>query len=92
MQHDNDNTCNHAEFYQLSCILWYPKPCPWEFYLQSKTKIEHDLSKTTLPRLRGKLDTLKNENVDVPDVKNGNRKLIFYLFQCYGSTNSYSGS
>ena len=83
MQHDNDNICNHAEFYQLSCILWYLKPCPWEFYLHSKTKLEHDLSKNTLPRLRGQLGTLNNENVDVPDVKNGNRKLIFYLFQCW---------
>ena len=33
-----------------------------------------------------------NANVDVPDVKNGNRKLIFSLFQCPDSTNSYSGS
>jgi len=38
------------------------------------------------------LGTLSNENVDVPDVKNGNRKLIFSFFQCSDSTNSYSGS
>ena len=38
----------------------------------------------------GLLGTLSNENVDVPDVKNGNRKLIFSLFQCSDSTNSYS--
>ena len=74
------------------CSMTTTAPCPWEFHSQSKTKIEHDLSKTTLPRLRGQLGTLNNENVDVPDVKNGNRKLIFYLFQCYDSTNSYSGS
>ena len=38
------------------------------------------------------LGTLSNENVDAPDVKNGNRKLIFSLFQCSDSTNSYSGT
>ena len=36
------------------------------------------------------LGTLSDENVNVPDVKNGNRKLIFSLFQCSDSTNSYS--
>ena len=38
------------------------------------------------------LATLSNENVDVPDVKNGNQKLIFSLFQCSDSGNSNSGS
>ena len=43
-------------------------------------------------RRYGLLGTLSEENVDVPDVKNGNRKLIFSLFQCSDSTNSYSGT
>ena len=34
------------------------------------------------------IGTLSNENVDVQDVKNGNRKLIFSVFQCYDSSNS----
>ena len=42
--------------------------------------------------IAGIIGTLSNENVDVPDVKNDNRKLIFSLFQCPASTNSYSGS
>ena len=37
------------------------------------------------------VETLTKENIDVLDVKNGNRKLIFSLFQCSDSTNSYSG-
>ena len=41
-------------------------------------------------RRYGLLGTLSDENVNVPDVKNGNRKLIFSLFQCSDSTNSYS--
>ena len=32
--------------------------------------------------------TLSNENVDVQDVKNGNRKWIFSVFQCSDSSNS----
>ena len=36
--------------------------------------------------------TLSNENVDVADVKNGNQKLVFPLFQCPDLTNSDSGS
>ena len=43
-------------------------------------------------RRYGLLGTLSDENVDVPDVKNGNRKLIFSLFHCSDSTNSYSGT
>ena len=43
-------------------------------------------------RRYGLLGTLSNENVEVPDVKNGNRELIFSLFQCSDSTNSYSGT
>ena len=35
---------------------------------------------------------LSSENFDILDVKNGNPKLIFSLFQCSGLTNSYSGS
>ena len=42
--------------------------------------------------IAGIIGTLSNENVDVPDVKNGNRKLIVSLFQCLASTNSHSGS
>ena len=38
------------------------------------------------------LGTLSNANVDVPDVKNGNRELISSLFQSFDSTNSYSGT
>ena len=37
-------------------------------------------------------DALSRKNFDILDVKNGNPKLIFSLFQCSGSTNSYSGS
>ena len=36
------------------------------------------------------LGTLSNENLDVPNVKNSNRKLIFSLLQCFNSKNSYS--
>ena len=38
--------------------------------------------------------TLRNEKIDVLDIKNGNQKLIliFPLFQCSDPTNSYSGS
>ena len=38
------------------------------------------------------LGTLSNENLDVPYVKNSNRKLIllFSLLQCFDSKNSYS--
>ena len=36
------------------------------------------------------LGTLSNENLDVPNVKNSNRKLIFSLLQCFDSKNSYS--
>ena len=39
---------------------------------------------------KGLIRTLSKENVDVPDVKNGNRRLIFSLFQCSHSTNTYS--
>ena len=44
--------------------------------------------------LQGSCDiigTLTKENVDILDVKNGNWKLIFSLFQCSESTSSYSG-
>ena len=34
------------------------------------------------------IGTLNNENVDVQDVKNGNRKWIFSVFQCSDSSNS----
>ena len=34
--------------------------------------------------------TLSNVNIYVPDVKNGKRELIFFLFQCSDSTNSSS--
>ena len=37
-------------------------------------------------------DAWSSENFDILDVKNGNPKLIFSLFQCSGSTNLYSGS
>ena len=40
--------------------------------------------------VKGLIGTLSKENVDVPDVKNGNRRLIFSLFQCSHSTNTYS--
>ena len=40
----------------------------------------------------GLTDAWSSENFDILDVKNGNPKLIFSLFQCSGSTNSYSGS
>ena len=36
-------------------------------------------------------DALSSENFDILDIKNSNPKLIFSLFQCSGSTNSYSG-
>ena len=32
--------------------------------------------------VQGLIGTLGKENIDVPDVKNGNRRLIFSLFQC----------
>ena len=32
--------------------------------------------------VQGLIGTLRKENIDVPDVKNGNRRLIFSLFQC----------
>ena len=38
------------------------------------------------------IGTLSDENVDIPDVKNGNRKLIFSFSQCPDSTNSYGRS
>ena len=38
------------------------------------------------------LGTLSNENLDVPNVKNSNRKLmlLFSLLHCFDSKNSYS--
>ena len=39
----------------------------------------------------GHQGTVSNENVDALDVRNGNWKLIFSLFQCSHSANSYSG-
>ena len=32
--------------------------------------------------VQGLIRTLRKENIDVPDVKNGNWRLIFSLFQC----------
>ena len=58
----------------------------------NKVPFMHDVFFVLLRcRRYGLLGTLSDENVDVPDVKNGNRKLIFSLFQCSDSTNSYSG-
>ena len=37
-------------------------------------------------------DALSSKNFDILNVKNGNPKLIFSLFQCSDLTNSYSGS
>ena len=37
------------------------------------------------------IGTLSNKNVDVQDIKNGNRKWIFSVFQCSDSSNSYGG-
>ena len=44
---------------------------------------------TWLHYLKG---TLSNENVAVSDIKSGNQKLIFSLFQCSDLTNLYNGS
>ena len=40
------------------------------------------------------LGTLNNQNVNVPDIKNGNRnvEVDISLFQCSDSTNSCGGS
>ena len=44
---------------------------------------------TFLPKKRLlTLATLSKENVDVQDVKNGNRKWILSVFQCSDSSNS----
>ena len=38
--------------------------------------------KGRLQVVQGLIGTLRKENIDVPDVKNGNRRLIFSLLQC----------
>ena len=79
-------------FFEFFCALFnwmvitrvlFKRPLPASHITSDLTCRISDMDlKGRLRVVQGLIGTLRKENIDVPDVKNGNRRLIFSLFQC----------
>ena len=79
-------------FFEFFCALFnwmvitrvlFKRPLPASHITGDLTCRISDMDlKGRLRVVQGLIRTLRKENIDVPDVKNGNWRLIFSLFQC----------